>query len=54
MTLRYSNKSLIYVIKKFIYIVDLEKEVNCRCVKIISEFHEHITQLTMRACYKLV
>lgn len=54
MTLRYSNKSLIYVMKKFINIVDLEKEVSCRCVKIISEFHGHITQLTMRACYKLV
>lgn len=53
MTLRYSNKSLFYVMKKFINIVDLEKEVSCR-VKILSEFHGHITQLTMRACYKLV
>lgn len=54
MSLKYSNKSIIYVMKKFINIVDLEKEVSCRCVKIISEFRGHITQLTMRACYKLV
>lgn len=40
--------------KKFINTVDLEKEVSCRCVQLISKFHGHITQLTMRACYKLV
>lgn len=42
MILRYFNKFLFYVMKKFINIVDLEKEVSCCCVKIILEFCGYI------------
>lgn len=42
MLFKYFNKFIIYVMKKFINIVDLEKEVSCCCVKIILEFYGYI------------
>lgn len=38
MILRYFNKFIIYVMKKCINIVDLEKEVSCCCLKLFWNF----------------